>query len=117
MCLHIACNRYDYLEVRDGGRPDSPLIGRFCGESLPLDFVSASNEVYMKFVTDYSVTHGGFRIRYELGEISVQPIVLSSLVTFHPCSKLAVESIRPPPASSLPHITQAPTLRTASAPT
>lgn len=31
---HDSCI-YDYIEIRDGSRSDSKLIGRFCGDKLP----------------------------------------------------------------------------------
>ena len=78
---------YDYLEIRDGGRPDSPLVGRYCGSDLPPEYATSSNQAYVRFVTDYSVTRGGFRIRYELGE----PL-RTGLISSYKRSKLLVQS-------------------------
>jgi len=64
---HNDCG-YDYLELRDGGRGDSPLVGRYCGSAMPPDFASSSNEVMLKFYADWSVTDDGFRVRYEVGK-------------------------------------------------
>ena len=60
--------RYDFVEIRDGGTPDSPLVGRYCGTDLPPEFVSSGSRLYVRFKTDYSVAHDGFRISYEIGK-------------------------------------------------
>ena len=56
------------MEIRDGGTPDSPLVGRYCGTDLPPEYVSSGSRVYVRFKTDYSVAHDGFRISYEIGK-------------------------------------------------
>ena len=40
--FHLDCDEregvhdcYDYLEIRDGITPESPLIGKFCGDDTP----------------------------------------------------------------------------------
>ncbi|CAB0044896.1 unnamed protein product [Trichogramma brassicae] len=51
---------YDYVEVRDGHAPDSPLIGVYCGYKLPPDVRSSGNKLLVKFVSDSSVQKAGF---------------------------------------------------------
>ena len=60
--------RYDFVEIRDGGTAESPLVGRYCGTDLPPEFVSSGSRLYVRFKTDYSVAHDGFRISYEIGK-------------------------------------------------
>ncbi|XP_063226608.1 cubilin [Bacillus rossius redtenbacheri] len=57
--------RFDYLEVRDGGSLDAPLVGRYCGNVLPLVPASNANTLLVYFHSDFSVGHEGFRINYE----------------------------------------------------
>ena len=38
----------DYLEIRDGGSWDSPLIGQFCGGAIPSSLQSTQNKMYMR---------------------------------------------------------------------
>ena len=38
----------DYLEIRDGGSWDSPLIGQFCGGAIPYSLQSTQNKMYMR---------------------------------------------------------------------
>ncbi|XP_033110748.1 cubilin-like [Anneissia japonica] len=62
---HSDCN-YDYLEIRNGGYPTSPLIGTFCGSSInPSVITSHSNRMYLKFQSDYSQTAPGFRVEWD----------------------------------------------------
>ena len=64
---HASCE-YDVLEIREGGEPQGPLVGRFCGHDRPASYISSSNKLYFNFRSDYSVSHAGFRIRYKTGE-------------------------------------------------
>ena len=40
---------FDYLEVREGGRADGPLVGRFCGTQMPPEYLSNSNQLFVRF--------------------------------------------------------------------
>ncbi|XP_055850904.1 dorsal-ventral patterning protein tolloid [Episyrphus balteatus] len=51
---------YDYVEIRDGNRSDSELIGVFCGYKLPPNIKTNSNQMYVKFVSDSTVQKAGF---------------------------------------------------------
>ncbi|KAL8573023.1 hypothetical protein ACOMHN_010453 [Nucella lapillus] len=57
------CN-HDYLEILDGESPSSPSLGKFCDDNVPTPVTSTSNRVRVNFVTDSSVTYGGFRLQY-----------------------------------------------------
>ena len=59
---------YDYLEFRDGDQMDSPLIGRFCGYSLPKNIKSSGNIMRIKFASDPSVEKAGFSIKFVKGK-------------------------------------------------
>ena len=50
--------------MRDGGTPDSPLIGRYC-RTIPPSFVSQSNQLFIRFRSDWSIGNSGFRATYE----------------------------------------------------
>ena len=39
----------DALTIFDGGSIESPIIGRYCGDSLPLSLVSSSNKVFINY--------------------------------------------------------------------
>lgn len=43
------------------------MIGKFCGETVPEDFISTSNILLIKFKSDWSLGGDGFYLNYELG--------------------------------------------------
>ena len=48
----------------DGEDISAPLVGRYCGNLLPEMVRTRSNMMTVQFVTDSSVTKGGFRAIY-----------------------------------------------------
>ncbi|KAM9850545.1 tumor necrosis factor-inducible gene 6 protein [Aulostomus maculatus] len=54
----------DYLEVYDSYDDVSGFAGRFCGDYLPGDIISTGNVMTLKFLSDASVTAGGFQLEY-----------------------------------------------------
>src|SRR5699024_4265923 len=56
---------YDYLEIRNGRRSDSPLIGKFCGNRPLADIVSHSNYLFLRFISDASMQNRGFEGFYQ----------------------------------------------------
>nr|CAD7455080.1 unnamed protein product [Timema tahoe] len=57
--------KFDYVEVRDGDNINSPLIGRYCGSQLPPIAMSTSNNMVVKFRSDWSYSAEGFRISFQ----------------------------------------------------
>ncbi|XP_059143177.1 tolloid-like protein 1 [Physella acuta] len=55
---------YDYLEVRDGATELSPLIGKFCGYTIPDDIQSTGRHLFVKFFSDASIQKEGFRATF-----------------------------------------------------
>ena len=51
---------WDYVEVRDGHSPFSPLIGHFCGSEAPRPITSSSNVLWVKFFSDATTNQRGF---------------------------------------------------------
>ncbi|XP_063063043.1 cubilin [Engraulis encrasicolus] len=62
---HSGCN-FDYVEVRDGTGETDPLIGKYCGSTLPAPITSRSNGLWIRFKSDTSVSRAGFRAMYEV---------------------------------------------------
>ncbi|XP_016895126.1 tumor necrosis factor-inducible gene 6 protein, partial [Cynoglossus semilaevis] len=60
----------DYLEIYDSYDDVSGFVGRFCGEDIPDDILSTGNVVTLKFLSDASVSAGGFQIHYTAVNIS-----------------------------------------------
>ncbi|KAH9514316.1 hypothetical protein Btru_028697 [Bulinus truncatus] len=57
-------NQFDYVQVSNGIEPDSPSLGRFCGEVIPPVLQSTGNTMKITFKTDISASHNGFRAVY-----------------------------------------------------
>ncbi|KAJ8911951.1 hypothetical protein NQ315_012762 [Exocentrus adspersus] len=49
-----------YEEIRDGLTLQSPIMNVYCGQKVPPDVISTSNEMLVKFVSDGSMQKGGF---------------------------------------------------------
>jgi len=58
---------YDSVEIHDGNLPNSPLVGRYCGRTLPPTYLSRGNTLLVSFKSDESVAFGGFAVKYETG--------------------------------------------------
>lgn len=56
--------KFDALEIYDGKTSNDPLVGRFCGFIIPKIIESQTNEMLLRFTSDWSTQHGGFVIRY-----------------------------------------------------
>ncbi|RXN26459.1 inactive serine protease PAMR1-like protein [Labeo rohita] len=61
--------RYDYVEVRDGDSPKSPVIGRYCGDENPSPIRSSGNSLHIRFVSDGYNNYDGFFATFQ--EVSV----------------------------------------------
>ncbi|XP_077347020.1 cubilin isoform X1 [Lithobates pipiens] len=56
--------RYDYVAVYDGSDIYAPLLGRFCGKTMPPIIKSQSNNLFLVFHTDGFGTAGGWRASF-----------------------------------------------------
>ena len=57
---------WDSLTIYDGGSSTSPMIGKYCGNSIPPSHVSSSNEVLIHFQSDSVLPRAGFKMEYNL---------------------------------------------------
>lgn len=73
---------YLLLQVHDGRMETDPLIGRYCGNSLPAPIHSSSNFLWVRFRSDSSVSQAGFRAVYTVGEI---PHIWTHVIWYHVC--------------------------------
>ena len=55
---------YDSLTIYDGDSSASPMLGEYCGTTIPPNHISSSNEMTIQFQTDGSVTKNGFMLEY-----------------------------------------------------
>ncbi|XP_071478891.1 bone morphogenetic protein 1 homolog [Diadema antillarum] len=56
---------YNYLEVRDGHWRHSPLLGRFCGASLPDPILSSDSRLWVELKSSAHRYSRGFSAHYE----------------------------------------------------
>ncbi|XP_019353396.2 cubilin [Alligator mississippiensis] len=57
------CSR-DFLEVRNGSDASSPLLGRYCGNTVPSPIFPKNQIIYLHFKTDILVAHDGYEITW-----------------------------------------------------
>uniref|UniRef100_A0A2A4JDL6 Cubilin n=2 Tax=Heliothis virescens TaxID=7102 RepID=A0A2A4JDL6_HELVI len=63
---------YDFLQIHDGRKSSSQLIGRFCGNNYPKggNIVSSHNNLYFWFHSDKTVAKDGFALHWT----SISPV-------------------------------------------
>ena len=54
----------DSLTIYDGASSTSPMMGEYCGNSIPPSHVSSINEVLIIFQSNSYGTYGGFQMEY-----------------------------------------------------
>lgn len=59
-----SCQHGDFVEVRDGEYPDSPVLGTFCGSNIPSDTFSSGSYMLVQFRSDESMEKRGFVTSY-----------------------------------------------------
>jgi len=81
--INLVPNR-DYLIVRDGDHPKSPLLGSFTGskQNSPRLVMSTGNSLYLYFKTSLGETKKGFKIRYSQGKFKTGCTYQYGIVTW-----------------------------------
>ncbi|KAM9673713.1 cubilin [Trichechus inunguis] len=73
----------NYLELRDGADSNAPILSKFCGISLPRSQWSSEEVMYLRFRSDNSPTHVGFKAKYSIalcgGTVTGQSGVIESV--------------------------------------
>ncbi|XP_029345463.1 cubilin isoform X3 [Acyrthosiphon pisum] len=61
----ITCS-LDYVEIKNNDDEDGKVLGRFCGNKLPINnnIISDSNSVIIRFRSDTSTNYRGFQLNY-----------------------------------------------------
>jgi hypothetical protein len=67
----------DTLFIYNGADESFPLIGAYSGNSIPGVIISDGNKVFIKFITNSSITKGGWQFDYE----SIFPVYCSGTTT------------------------------------
>lgn len=56
---------YDFVTVYDGSNADSPIIGKFSGNTIPSSITSSQGSMLVRFTTDWLTTSKGWSAKYE----------------------------------------------------
>ena len=56
---------WDSLTLYDGDSNSAPMIGEYCGNSIPNNQISSSNSVLIHFQSDEYTTKSGFYLEYQ----------------------------------------------------
>uniref|UniRef100_H3CV01 CUB and Sushi multiple domains 2 n=1 Tax=Tetraodon nigroviridis TaxID=99883 RepID=H3CV01_TETNG len=64
---------WDSLEVFDGGDNTDTMLGSFSGTTVPALLNSTSNQLYLHFFSDISVSAAGFRLEYKTVSLTSCP--------------------------------------------
>ncbi|KAH0617485.1 hypothetical protein JD844_015797, partial [Phrynosoma platyrhinos] len=68
--IHLSFNdfdlesQFDFLAIKDGDFPDSPILGTFTGAEVPSHLTSNSHILRLEFQADHSMSGRGFNITY-----------------------------------------------------
>ena len=54
----------DYVALYNGPDSNSPLVGQYCGSTLPSSYTTSSRQLLFTFVSDNVNTGQGFRATY-----------------------------------------------------
>ncbi|XP_073482747.1 CUB and sushi domain-containing protein 1 [Aquarana catesbeiana] len=66
-------HNWDSLEIYDGSDTTSPRLGSFSGTTVPALLNSTSNQLYLHFHTDISVSAAGFHLEYKTVGLTACP--------------------------------------------
>ena len=61
--IFLNCS-YDSLTIYDGDSIAAQVIGDYSGSTLPVNLISSTNSVLIRFESDGSVTYTGFQLEY-----------------------------------------------------
>ncbi|XP_067441011.1 ovochymase-2 [Thunnus thynnus] len=86
----------DFIQVYDGYKAGSSLLGKFCGGTMPKPMESSSNTMMVRFKSDSSSTSKGFRATYT--KSSLPPVIVPT--TPGPGPGPTTTQTNPPPTSS-----------------
>jgi hypothetical protein len=86
--LHFS---YDSLTLYDGDSTSSPILGTYCGNTIPPNLISSGNEVLLHLDSDGSVTYSGFQLEHQ--QFSMSKFDLCTFFEIVECYILLYNSI------------------------
>ncbi|XP_035690160.1 cubilin-like [Branchiostoma floridae] len=88
---------YDYLKIYDGGSGSAPRLRRLTGYGTPDPITSTSNQMVVRFRSDYSNTAQGFQFSYTATGPTIEVPTTPRHVTF--LTNTDVRSLHIPPSA------------------
>lgn len=70
--------KYDRVEIRDGPKETSPLLGNYCGHNIPKPLTTSTNTLYVKFESDSTHNRQGFNATWAVGPNDQEDFIESS---------------------------------------
>ena len=56
--------RYDFVTIYDGPSTSYPILGPYCGDTIPPDHISSKTSLLVHFHSDSSVARSGFQLKH-----------------------------------------------------
>uniref|UniRef100_A0A672MSN1 CUB and Sushi multiple domains 2 n=1 Tax=Sinocyclocheilus grahami TaxID=75366 RepID=A0A672MSN1_SINGR len=84
---------WDSLEVFDGGDSTDTMLGSFSGTTVPALLNSTSNQLYLHFFSDISVSAAGFRLEYKTVSLTSCPEPVVPMNGFKVGERLQMNSV------------------------
>uniref|UniRef100_A0A8C2E6P3 CUB and Sushi multiple domains 2 n=1 Tax=Cyprinus carpio TaxID=7962 RepID=A0A8C2E6P3_CYPCA len=84
---------WDSLEVFDGGDNTDTMLGSFSGTTVPALLNSTSNQLYLHFFSDISVSAAGFRLEYKTVSLTSCPEPVVPMNGFKVGERLQMNSV------------------------
>ncbi|KAH8261248.1 hypothetical protein KR044_005812, partial [Drosophila immigrans] len=73
----------DYVEIRNGDQAEAPLIGRYCGWTIPPRLLSYGNALYVHFHSDNLMEERGFHFNWQMASAGCGGKLTSSSGSIH----------------------------------
>jgi hypothetical protein len=64
---------FDFLSLYDGDSKSAPLIGKYCGNTVPSNHITLGNDVFIYFQSDGENTRQGFKLHYQPYSKDIHP--------------------------------------------
>lgn len=66
---------YDFVIVYDGVDDSAPILGSYSGSTIPNQLTSSGSDMYVVFVSDESITEGGFSANYDVLLVNTTDVI------------------------------------------
>lgn len=71
---------FDFVELRDGESQDSPMLGRFCGNTAPLMIMGSSDRLWLRFHSNGLLSGRGFEATWTAESKTIESISSRNII-------------------------------------